>query len=385
MKNNNFNLSIFVFLSLFVIFASCGKQKTKWGGTIEEVDGVTVVTNPIEPMYGEEIFSLEEELAIGVVEGEDAYMFSRINDIDVDEEGKIYVAEGASAHIRIFDENGKYIRSIGRKGQGPGEFQMPIYVQVTSKNEIMVHDYMVQRLSFFSLDGNYLRQISTIQTRNPFIPLRMDTHGNLIVMAAFAPAPVGGKQLKMYDANLELVSMIAKEERDLRKIFDIGKPTWYCDVSPNDRIVWGDSSEYVLQILNHEGKLEKKITKGYAPVEIAEEDKKKYKDMYAGPLKMGLKIQFRNHFPAFGDISVDDEERIFVKTYERINEGEERFYFDVFDAEGKYLAKVPFRANLSRISEWKKGKLYTIEEDEDGYVCVSNLEAHPELCACCRI
>jgi len=370
LKNDNFILSITVFLPLFIIFASCGKQEAQWGGTIEEVGGVTVVKNPKEPMYGEEVFSLEEELSIGEVEGEEAYMFSRINDIDMDEDGKIYVAEGASAHIRLFDENGKYLRSLGRKGQGPGEFQMPIYVQITSQNEIMVHDYMAQRLNFFSLDGNYLRQMSTTATRNPFIPIKMDSYGNLIVMAAFAPPPVGGKQLKMYDKNLDLVMMIAEEERDMRKTFDIGKPTWYCDVSQNDKIVWGHSNDYLLQILNHAGKLIKKITREYDPVEITDGDKKKYETMYAGPLNMGLKIQFRDHYPAFGDISVDDEERIFVKTYERIEDTNEHFYFDVFDREGKYLAKVPIRANLNRISEWRRDKLYTIEEDEGGYVYV---------------
>ena len=74
-------------------------------------------------MYGEDVFSLEEELSIGEAEGEEEYMFSRINDIDVDDEGNVYVAEGAFAHIRVFDENGEYLRVMGRKGQGPGEMQ----------------------------------------------------------------------------------------------------------------------------------------------------------------------------------------------------------------------------------------------------------------------
>ena len=370
MKNEKVLHLIILVFPLFVIFASCGKPEAKWGGTIEEADGVTIVKNPKEPMYGEDVFSLEEELSIGKVEGEEEYMFSRILDIDVDGDGRIYVAEGAYAHIRIFDESGKYLKSLGRKGQGPGEFQMPIYVQVTPQNEIMVHDYMAFRLSFFSMDGNYLRQISTAVTGNPFIPLRMDSQGNLIVTVSLGPPPTGGKLLKLYDANLELVSTIAEEERETRKMFDIGKPTWYCDVSPGDNIVWGDSKEYVLQILNHEGKRVKKITREYDPVEITEEDKKRFEQMYAGALKMGVKIQFRSHFPAFDGIYVDDEERIFVKTYERIEDSDERYYFDVFDPEGKYLAKVPIRANLNRISEWRGGKLYTMEEDEDGYVYV---------------
>jgi hypothetical protein len=355
---------VFLLLLVFVITFSCGKQKAKWQGTIEDVDGVTIVKNPKEPMYGKEVLSLEEELIIGVTEGKEEYMFSRINDIDADDEGNIYVAEGISAHIRVFDENGNYLRTMGRKGQGPGEMQMPIYVQITSQNELVVHDYMAQRLSFFSLDGKYLRQKSTVKTGNPFIPIKMDSHGNIIVIAAFAPPPVGGKQLKMYDSNLDFIKMIAKEERDMRRTFDIGKPTWYCDVSPNDNIVWGNSDEYVLQILNHKGKLIKKIIKEHDSIEIAAKDKEMYEKRYAVPVKRGLKIHFRNHYPAFDDIFVDDEEKIFVKTYERIENKEDLFNFDVFDSEGRYIAKIPLKTDPL---VWKNHKLYTIEEDEEGY------------------
>jgi hypothetical protein len=85
---------------------------------------------------------------------------------------------------------------------------------------------------------------------------------------------------------------------------------------------------------------------------------------------MGVKIHFRSNFPAFAGISVDEEERIFVRTYERIEDSNERYYYDVFDPEGKYLAKVPIRANLNRISEWRRNKLYTVEEDEEGYIYI---------------
>lgn len=367
MKNKTKVLSIVLFISVLIVLISCGKQKTEWQGTIEEVDRVTIVNNSKEPMYSEDVFSMEEEISIGEAEGEEEYMFSRINDIDVDDERHVYVAEGAFAHIRVFDENGEYLREIGRKGQGPGEMQMPIYVQIIPQNEVIVHDYIAQRLSFFSLDGKFLRQKSTAKTRNPFIPIKMDAYGNLIVMAAFAPPPIGGKELKMYDSNLELLMMVAKEEKGIIGIFDIGKPSWYCDVSPSDNIVWGDSKEYVIQILNTEGDLIKKIIKEYKPLKYTTEDKEVYYNRYSGFVKRGGKLNFRDHFPAFSEISVDDEERIFVKTYERVEGSEESFYFDVFDSKGIYIAKVPIRTNLNRNSVWKKGKLYTIEEDEDGY------------------
>ncbi len=46
-----------------ILFFSCSQQKSEWEGTIEEVDGVTVVKNPKEPMCGEDVFSLDEEVS----------------------------------------------------------------------------------------------------------------------------------------------------------------------------------------------------------------------------------------------------------------------------------------------------------------------------------
>ncbi len=40
---------------------------------------------------------------------------------------------------------------------------------------------------------------------------------------------------------------------------------------------------------------------------------------------------------------------------------------DVFDSEGKYIAKIPMSARLNSASVWKNNKLYTIEEDEEGF------------------
>lgn len=362
-------LPVFITLSVFSAVA-CYQQETDWLGSTEEVNGVTVVSNPKDPIYGEDVFTLEEELSIGEAEGQEEYMFTRISAIAVDNKENIYVADRESAHIRVFDRNGDYVRTIGRKGQGPGEMLMPVYIQVTVLGEILVHDLMAQRLSYFSMDGKFLRQNSTAEARSLFVPVHMDAFGNLIVTAGFAPPPVGGKKLKMYNSNLELLKTIAEEERGQRGVFDVGKPTWCCDVSPSDTIIWGDSKEYVLHILNQKGELVKKITKEHDPIAITAEDKERSRDRYAEPLKRGLKIHFRSHFPAFSEISVDDEGRIFAKTFERVEEREDIFYYDVFDREGKYIAKIPLKMVLDRNSVWKKHKLYCIEEEEEGYQLV---------------
>ena len=182
-----------------------------------------------------------------------------------------------------------------------------------------------------------------------------------------APPPVGGKIIRKYDADFKPSKKIAEDEQGQRGIFAIEKASCYCDVSANDEIVWGDSKEYVLYVLGPEGELTKKIVKDHDFLRLTENDRQAYEERYAEPVKSGFKLDFPAHFPAFKDIFIDDKDRIFVCTFQRVEGEEDFFYHDVFDVQGKYMAKVPVLANLNRNSVWKKDKLYTIEEDDDGF------------------
>ena len=68
----------------------------------------------------------------------------------------------------------------------------------------------------------------------------------------------------------------------------------------------------------------------------------------------------------------DDEGRIFILTYERVSEGK-GYYYDVFDAEGKYIVKVALK---TRPYLFKKKKLYTVEENEEGYQFVKRYKVN---------
>jgi hypothetical protein len=110
-------------LALFLAFSffCCSSQKAEWQGTIEEVDGVKVVKNPEEPTYGENVFSLEEELSIGESEGPEEYILSIINSVAIDDKENIYVLDMQLKKVRVFDSKGQYLRTIGGgAGQGPG-------------------------------------------------------------------------------------------------------------------------------------------------------------------------------------------------------------------------------------------------------------------------
>lgn len=77
---------------------------------------------------------------------------------------RIYVVDSQDGEIRVFSESGHYERTIGRKGQGPGELNSPGGMDVFGK-KIYVADSFNQRIQVFDEDGGFLES-----RRVPFIP-----------------------------------------------------------------------------------------------------------------------------------------------------------------------------------------------------------------------
>ena len=140
----NFKPVLMISLLVFVICGvSCRDQKSAWEGTITIENGVTIVQNPKEPMYGEDALVLEEDLSIGERDstaGGD-FLISRIRALTADDDGNIYVLDSKENHILAFDNTGKYLRTFGREGQGPGEFSYPLTMSLTNRTEIVVEDF----------------------------------------------------------------------------------------------------------------------------------------------------------------------------------------------------------------------------------------------------
>jgi len=345
------------------MFVSCGKQRTDWQGTIEEVDGVTVVKNPKEPMYSEDVFSLEEDLVLGKEEKEE-YLFIRIT-LDVDENENLCVLDSRKSNIRVYDKNGMYRKTIGKRGEGPGEMAGPIGIQITPQNEIMVNNSTRRRLSFFSLSGEYLRQITL--TKIPMSPrLKVDSNGDFIVKC-----PIRGEKFKdalmKFNSDQEHIFTIAEVETDPVGLFYLFSTGILFDLTINNNIVWGVNNNYELRINNSEGKLIRRIFKDYDPVEVTEEEKKMM--LEKDKIPSGMEVKFPKYYHPIADISVNEDGKIFVRTNEKA-EAENSFFYDIFDAEGKYIARFPLKTLENIPLVWKKNKLYSVEEDDEGFQVV---------------
>jgi hypothetical protein len=99
-----------------------------------------------------------KDLTIGVVEGDENYMFGKSVGVGVDDRGSIYVLDWDRKQVRKFGPDGKYVLTFGRHGQGPGEFQNPSTVRFAPDGSLYVSENYRNRLLFFDPDGKFLSQ-----------------------------------------------------------------------------------------------------------------------------------------------------------------------------------------------------------------------------------
>ena len=360
MKSKTQIVSIIIFLSVPIMLVSSGGQKAEWKGTIKEENGITIVKNPKEPMYSEEVFNLVEELAIGGADEREEYMFSSIRYVAVNEDERIYILDYKEAHVKVFDKDGKYLMTIGRPGQGPGELNRPRIISL-NQNELMALE-LGGRFSFFSLNGEFLRHLSGKAGRA--LSAMIDSKGNIVLTEAISESDNPRYQVKKFDTKMNLIAEIDSSPLPDIQRYNPFMAVGHWQIDKDDNIVYGYPETYEIKIYNPEGKLIKKITKKYDPVEISEKEKKEQTESLPPQIKDNA--IFPKYYPAFYRLCLDDEGRIFVQTWEKIGD-QDIYYHDVFDSEGRYIAKVPLRY---RPITCKKGKLYSLEEDEEGYQVV---------------
>jgi len=355
---------------LLIFFTSCAREKSGWADTIEEENGVTVVRNPKQPIHTVSVLSFEEELVLRPDVESQEQSFNIITTICVDDAGTIYVLDMGDCQIKVFNKNGDFLRAIGRKGQGPGEMQLPSAMDLAGDERLVVYDMRKSCLCFFSFNGDFIKEYS-VAKYFPLVRVKTDQKGHFAIQHHFRDEKIRGYRITLLDSNLESIHEIASVERKQTppRVMRLINPLLHYRVTKDGQILTGYSTDYELRFLDLEGDLTKKIITDYAPLPISNEEKQRLTEARfpdsEGGVPEGYKMEFPDHYPPFSSFLIDSVGRIFVRTYEKAGEG--MHYYDIFDPEGRYLAQVPIYDQLAVI---KKGKLYTVEEDEEGYQVV---------------
>ena len=366
-----------------LIFTPACKKKSQAEAVIETVDGIPWVHNPATPLNPDKSASFEEDLTLG---GEDDLGEGTLYvpaQIAVDAQRRIYVADGEDQVIKVFASDGTYLHAIGRKGEGPGEFQGIGPMASLPDGRLLVFDGRSRRTNFFSAAGDFIQSHNWRDFISPLYLVMKDSY-------------FGGESLREDEENMtKSKRLVCEYDFNGSKLQTLGEFTdpkmvilrsgnMMFGTSPPhapQSIFAGDSaytrlyhclnSQYLIEVYDLQGKLIRKIDRPYEQLPYTDEDKTAFHARYQNSSnEMIVKLMKSLPLPSvksiLESIIVDDRGYLWAKTNETREEGDRTLNaYDIFDPEGFYDARIWTDLEPRLFAH---GCLYCFEEDEDsGY------------------
>jgi len=352
---------------------------------IKTVDGVKYIKNGTKPKPPKGVptkFSLKLEATIGYDDDPEKSL-AEVGFFVVADNGRIYATDVKDRKVKVFDIDGNYHGQIGREGQGPGELGMPTVIQLTPQNELMIEDATSRRLSFFTLDGEFIREMSLVKPGTlGLTSLMLDGKGNSAGRVVGMEDQQMYLELKKFDKELNPLFSVAKTEfqvpnpatgvkMDIMEFIQV-----YMFDSAGD-LMYGVNKDYEIQKYDAEGKHFLSIQKDFKPVKVLQEDIDEFTErmsafsgMTQGVNMMDLFV-FPDEFPPYQSFFLDSQDNVYVRTWEK-GEGEDEYWTDVFDKDGIFFARFVHKSEL-RIVDGDRA--FGIEENEEGYRLIRRYSA----------
>jgi len=314
------------------------------------------------PKYGQVQFDLQESVVLKEIEGDLNFQFGRaIADLAVDM-GGLYILD--YDRLLKYDAEGRYVGTIGRKGEGPGEFIQPRRLFAREQGGVYVSD-RGRFLHLFGSDGKYVKKVTleftiSFNASNFFLDRNDHIYAAMMEMSESGPkttlveADPSGKILKKFeivrDRNVQIQGSSRAgvmggmvHEYSERLCFNRIGHSLLCS---------GTNTSYELSIFDLEGNLQVMFSKEAEAIQITAEEKK----------SLGPSAVFPAHRPYFSDILSDEEGRIYIVKAKSLLDKTPKTEIDIFSSNGHYLygTVVPFRPRI-----FFKGSFYSIEQDEN--------------------
>lgn len=364
-------LRVLVFVAL--VFTACDSTAGNPGATTTDSAGVRIVTT--DPLGSDASCRPSEEpiFRVGEAGGDDENLwFSTIRGVGLLSDGSVAVIDRSSEEVRVFGVDGRHLASMGRSGEGPGEFRSAWFLWVLPGDTLWVGDYRPWRYNVFTRDGQFVRAVQltppyanpsrvggvllngiSINTRTTYIArtdftvpdtLIVEAHdsdGQLFATVARIPNRIEGMTPKSEAANLVLTPLFSASAR----ADAIGST-----------VAIGHGSEPEVQLLDDELRLQRVVRWSEPDREVTSADVDAWRDNYVesrggrdserwGPLDEATIDPERpvaDVFPAFTSIMLGTDGRLWVAPYRKPG-GEARRWM-AFEPDGSFschLERVP--------------------------------------------
>jgi len=371
-----------ILLGVCLAGVGCGQgERPVTEVTVEEIDGVTYVHNPKVPLHPDKTVVLEQDLSIGGEDAEGNVILFSPQFYLADASGRIWIGERQDQSFKVFDSEGNFLKTVGAKGDGPGEFQSLAYCGFAPDGRLVVSDFRARRTSVFDREGNFL---SDFKWRNMLSRLHLIRQNSFVADELIYGDRADEPRLYIRELDFEGQELRTFGEFTLPrpKSIRIGNIVMGLSVPQSPASVFaGDgergwlyhclNSEYSIEVHDAEGRLFRVMDRPYSLQPFTSEEKEEYRGRYDSSPDPELKKLVRDmELPSFKTVTdrmlVDDQGSLWVVTKEKRDKGgTSQTAVDVFNSEGSYEARIwlDFLPGL-----YKSGKIYRLYEDEEtGY------------------
>lgn len=345
--------------------------------------GVEIVENGagIYPVKGEpKALTLREEFRIDLEDDSVAATgLTDIENLDVDSQGRVFIYRRSAAPgntVFVFDARGRFERSFGPIGQGPGEVQNPRFMRLTAKGEIPIL-CMGHRVVFFDTEG---RMVRTTAPPAPFFPV---PHGFLPLANGdylIAYLRVNPETFEYSEVGLGLFAPDLAKRLELRTYPAPGEnklKTFFPDfpvVAASEKAIFlaSTASTREIEVYDLSGRLIRKILADYPPVDVPPGFREKCLGSLPPEHPFWKNLDVPTTFPPFLSLFTDDLGRLYAVGYGK-DPGTGANVCDVFSPDGVRILRTALGYQAFQIDRLpivpvvKNDRLYCVREKPGGY------------------
>lgn len=306
---------------------------------ISIIDGVRHIRNTKIADKDKAHIQLNFVRKYGGIDADDEYFLYRPAAVAVDHKDNLYILDMDEPHVKVFDHNGKFLRSFGNKGSGPGEFMLPTSLTLDQNENLWILDVRRHYITVLTPKGDFLRE-SYIVTDKGWIPhfiVRDD--GNLL-----GGTTSGLRWARRGDVYDDPIMKIVDQKSRLIRGF--GEPRRYKDptMAKTANAVYFalDKDENIWAAFLYQNRIEKYSSEGKFLIQmkrnlsytITEEPKAKYQFNKKGGVQ-GVGLSTLNIVST--GLGIDYKGRIWVMTFSRQPRYQAEGFMRVEDGESDYV------------------------------------------------
>jgi hypothetical protein len=319
---------------------------------------------------------------------------------NTDGKGNFYVSDMQALRIQKYSPEGKYLLTIGRKGQGPGEYQSLSVVRFDRDDNLYICDVTGRKISFFNKEGEFLKEIKIpgayeniyINSKGLMVANKYEQVMSENALTMFSTHEIFDEEFTPLVELHKIKREMALPGKDLSSRIQIManminmmvfQPQEFLTLARDDFIYFGHPEKYEINIFSPDGKLAKKISRDYEPVPVSEKDMKNVEDELSQEenfvdapedfrKKIFRLIKYPKYKPAYQSFTIIGSG--LSQSYSLMENGwlalivdsvkGEYTIFDLFDRKGRYIANFKTTIPVEGFF-FNNGKAYAVATEND--------------------